>query len=256
MTVSFNYTNQVAFVTGASAGMGRATAHAFAEAGAATVLVDVDPAAVNALAEELTAGGLDVLAVVADVTDEAQVAAAVAATVSAYGRLDVAFNNAGIMIPSAPTADTDTAVFDRVMNVNVRGVWNSLKHQLGQLREQKSGGAIVNNSSIAGLTGSSTRAAYSATKHAVLGLTKSVALEVGVQGIRVNAVCPGTIATPMVDRMLAAGDLNRDAAIAASAIPRLGRPEEIAAAVLWLCSPGASYITGAAIPVDGGYTAN
>ena len=122
------------------------------------------------------------------------------------------------------------------------------------MREQGSG-AIVNNSSIGGLIGSATRSAYSATKHAVLGLTRSTALEAGGQGIRVNAVCPGTIATPMVDQMIAVGDLDHDGSVAASAIPRLGRPEEIAAAVLWLCSPGASYITGVALPVDGGYTA-
>jgi NAD(P)-dependent dehydrogenase (short-subunit alcohol dehydrogenase family) len=122
------------------------------------------------------------------------------------------------------------------------------------MRTQGSG-AIVNNSSIAGLIGDGTRAAYSATKHGIIGLTKSTALETGAQGIRVNAVCPGTIDTPMVERMIAAGELNHDAAVSASAIPRLGRAEEIAAAVLWLCSPGASYVTGAALPVDGGYTA-
>jgi NAD(P)-dependent dehydrogenase (short-subunit alcohol dehydrogenase family) len=122
------------------------------------------------------------------------------------------------------------------------------------MRTQGSG-AIVNNSSIAGLIGDATRATYSATKHGILGLTKSIALETGAQGIRVNAVCPGTIDTPMVERMIAAGELNHEAAVAASAIPRLGRSEEIAAAVLWLCSPGASYVTGAALPVDGGYTA-
>lgn len=223
MTVRYDYNHRVAFVTGASSGMGRAAARAFAAAGASTVLVDLNPQAVKALADELTAEGFDVLAIVADVTDEAQVADVVATTVSTYGRLDMAFNNAGIMIPSAQTADTDTDVFDRVMEVNVRGVWNSLKHELHQMREQGFG-AIVNNSSIGGLTGSATRSAYSATKHAVLGLTKSVALETGAQGIRINAVCPGTIQTPMVDRMFERGDLNRDAAIALSAIPRLGRP--------------------------------
>jgi NAD(P)-dependent dehydrogenase (short-subunit alcohol dehydrogenase family) len=255
MTVHHDYAGQVALVTGASAGMGLATARAFAESGASTVLVDIDETAVRAAAHELTAAGHQVLALVGDVTDEAQVASIIATTVDTYGRLDAAFNNAGIMIASAPTADTDNAVFDRVMGVNVRGVWNCIKHQLRQMRDQGSG-AIVNNSSIAGLTGSATRAAYSATKHAVLGLTKSAALEVGGQGIRVNAVCPGTIATPMVDRMLTAGDLDRDAAVAASAIPRLGRPDEIAAAVLWLCSDAASYVTGVGLPVDGGYTAN
>ena len=136
------------------------------------------------------------------------------------------------------------------MAVNLTGVWNSLKHEILQMRTQQSG-TIVNNSSIAGLKSGSARSAYTATKHAVLALTKSAALEEGGQGIRVNAVCPGTIETPMVDRMIAAGELDRTASAASSAIPRLGHAEEIAAAVLWLCSPGASYVTGVALPVDG-----
>jgi Enoyl-(Acyl carrier protein) reductase len=164
------------------------------------------------------------------------------------------FNNAGIIMPALKTADTDNAIFDRVVAVNLAGVWNSLKHELIQMRKQRSG-AIVNNSSIAGLKGSSVRSAYTATKHAVLALTKSAALEEGGQGIRVNAVCPGTIITPMVERMIAAGELDGDASAAASAIPRLGRADEIAEAVLWLCSPGASYVTGVALPVDGGLAA-
>jgi NAD(P)-dependent dehydrogenase (short-subunit alcohol dehydrogenase family) len=234
--------------------MGQAAARAFAQAGASTVLVDVNEAAVRAVADELAGDGHDVLAVVGNVSDEAQVASAIADVVSAYGRLDAAFNNAGIMMPPLKTADTDNAIFDRVVAVNLAGVWNSLKHELIQMRTQRSG-AIVNNSSIAGLKAGSVRSAYTATKHAVLALTKSAALEEGGQGIRVNAVCPGTIVTPMVERMIAAGELDGDAAAAASAIPRLGRSDEIAEAVLWLCSPSASYVTGVALPVDGGLAA-
>jgi NAD(P)-dependent dehydrogenase (short-subunit alcohol dehydrogenase family) len=254
MTVSYDFTGQVALVTGASAGMGLAAARAFAEAGASTVLVDINETAVRAAAEELAGHGLDVLPIACDVSSEAQVASVVATTMSTYGRLDAAFNNAGIMMPPLKTADTDNATYDRLMAVNLTGVWNSLKHEILQMRKQQSG-TIVNNSSIAGLKGGSVRSAYTATKHAVIALTKSAALEEGDQGIRVNAVCPGTIETPMVDRMIAAGELDGHASAANSAIPRLGRAAEIAAAVLWLCSPGASYVTGVALPVDGGLAA-
>jgi len=254
MTVRFDYTGQVAMITGASAGMGLAAARAFAWAGASTALVDVNESAVSAVADELAGDGHQVLALVGDVSDENQVASVVGDVVSAYGRLDAAFNNAGIMMPPLKTADTDNAIFDRVVAVNLAGVWNCLKHEIIQMRTQQSG-TIVNNSSIAGLKSGSARSAYTATKHAVVALTKSAALEEGGQGIRVNAVCPGTITTPMVERMIAAGDLDADASAAAPAIPRLGRAEEVADAVLWLCSTSASYVTGVALPVDGGLAA-
>jgi NAD(P)-dependent dehydrogenase (short-subunit alcohol dehydrogenase family) len=181
MTVRFDYTGQVAMITGASAGMGLAAARAFARAGASTALVDVNESAVRAVADELASDGHQVLALVGDVSDETQVASVVADVVSAYGRLDAAFNNAGIIMPSLKTADTDNAIFDRVVAVNLAGVWNCLKHEIIQMRTQQSG-TIVNNSSIAGLKSGPTRSAYTATKHAVVALTKSAALEEGGQG--------------------------------------------------------------------------
>ncbi|MFE5410922.1 SDR family oxidoreductase [Microbacterium sp. NPDC056569] len=254
MTLNYDFTNQVAMVTGASAGMGLAAAEAFAAAGAATVLVDIDENAVRTAADELSGAGHAVHAVVADVSDDAQMAAAVAETVAVYGRLDAAFNNAGINMPPLAIADTDRAVYDQVIGVNMTGVWNSLKHEILQMRRQQSG-AIVNNSSIAGLKAGPTASAYIASKHAILALTKSAALHEGRQGIRVNAVCPGIIQTPMVDRMVAAGDLDKDAMAEGAAIPRIGRASEVADAVLWMCSNGSSYVTGVALPVDGGLAA-
>jgi NAD(P)-dependent dehydrogenase (short-subunit alcohol dehydrogenase family) len=174
-------------------------------------------------------------------------------TVSTFGRLDAAFNNAGVQSPVAETADASSEEFDRVNAINLRGVWNCMKYELLQMRKQGSG-AIVNNSSIGGLIGIAGRAMYHAAKHGVIGPTKSAALEYASRGIRINAVCPGTIDTPMVAEMLAKEpdamkDIFRD-----QPIGRLGRPEEIAAAVLWLCSPAASFVIGHALAVDGGYT--
>ena len=252
--VTYDFTGKVAFVTGGSAGMGAATVRAFAEAGAAVAIVDLNADAAERFAAELNAAGHRAIGIGCDVSNEQQVADAVARTVEAFGSLDMAFNNAGIMRPPVDSADETAEAFDALVAVNLRGVWASMKHELAQMRAQGSG-AIVNCSSLGGLVGGNGRATYHATKHGVLGQTKSVALQYGPLGIRVNAVCPGTIATPMVDRMTAAGELDPDGAIAAIPMGRLGRPEEIAAAVLWLCSDGASYVTGAALPVDAGHTA-
>jgi NAD(P)-dependent dehydrogenase (short-subunit alcohol dehydrogenase family) len=254
MNPSYDFTGQVALVTGAGSGMGLATARAFAEAGAAVVLADVNPATVGEASDALSGAGHRALGVECDVTDEASVAAAVQAAVDTFGRLDMAFNNAGIQVPPCDAADESAEVFDRANAVNLRGVWACMKHELAVMRDQGSG-AIVNCSSLGGLVGIPGRAAYHASKHGVLGLTKSAALEYAPRGIRINAVCPGTIATPMVTDMIDKGELDPDAAIADQPINRLGEPEEIAAAVLWLCSPGASFIVGIALPVDGGYTA-
>jgi NAD(P)-dependent dehydrogenase (short-subunit alcohol dehydrogenase family) len=234
--------------------MGLATARAFAEQGAAAALADINEDALRAATDDLAAAGHRLLGVVCDVSDEEQVAGAVERTVAAFGRLDMAFNNAGIMIPPSDAADEPAENFDRVNAINLRGVWACMKHELRQMREQGSG-AIVNCSSLGGLVGLPGRASYHASKHGVLGLTKSAALEYAPRGIRINAVCPGTIDTPMVADMIAKGDLDMGEAVRNQPIGPLGTADEIASVVLWLCSPGASFVVGVALPVDGGYTA-
>lgn len=254
MNPTYDFTGRVALVTGASSGMGLATARAFAEAGAAVTLTDIDEQALHSATDQLRDAGHRVLPVQCDVADEAQVAVAVAATVDAFGRLDMAYNNAGIQAPATDAADEPAELFDRVNAVNLRGIWASMKHELAQMRTQGSG-AIVNCSSLGGLVGLPGRAAYHASKHGVIGLTRSAALEYAPRGIRINAICPGTIETPMVTRMINSGDLDAAEAAANQPIGRLGTAEEMAAAVLWLRSPAAGFVVGVALPVDGGYTA-
>lgn len=247
------FENKVALVTGAGSGMGLATAKAFAEAGAAVALADWNEEAVQVAAAELVAAGHRAIAIRCDVSNEEQVAKMVEQTVATFGRLDVAFNNAGVQSPLAETADAHGAEFDRVIGINLRGVWSCMKYELIHMREQGSG-AIVNCSSLGGLVGVAGRATYHAAKHGVLGLTKSAALEYASRGIRINAVCPGIIDTPMVSGMLASEPAAMDLLMKDQPIGRLGTSEEIASAVLWLSGPGASFVIGHGLVVDGGYT--
>ena len=251
MTISFE--GQAALVTGAAAGIGLAAARAFAGAGAAVALADVDEPAVWSAAGALAAAGHRAIAIRCDVTREVDVAAMVGQVIAAFGRLEAAFNNAGVQVPVAETAEASGEDFDRAIAVNLRGVWNCLKHELRHMRGQGRG-AIVNCSSQSGLVGTAGLGAYTASKHGVLGLTKTAALEYAPLGIRINAICPGPTDTPMVAAAAADHPEHMTALIGQIPAGRLGRPEEIASAVLWLCSPGAAFTIGQAIVADGGLT--
>jgi len=243
--------DKVALITGAGRGIGLATAKAFAEAGATIVLADLNEP--REQAKELVDAGYKAISIRCDVADEKDVEEMIERIVSTFGRLDAAYNNAGINSPVAETADAGSEEFDKVIAVNLRGVWNCMKYELRQMRKQESG-AIVNCSSIGGLIGIAERGVYHASKHGVLGLTKSAALEYAAKGININAICPGIIATPMVEEMITREPDAMKELIKELPNGRLGRPEEVAATVLWLCSPAASLIVGQAIAVDGGYT--
>jgi NAD(P)-dependent dehydrogenase (short-subunit alcohol dehydrogenase family) len=252
MNPKYDFSGQVALITGAASGIGRATAKAFAEAEATVVLVDRDERKLHSLIGEITANGGKAMFLVGDVSEENFAKAVVDRTVADFGRLDMAYNNAGILGPMCPLTEETGEGYDAVNAVNLRGIWTFLKHELIQMKKQGNG-AIVNCSSLGGLVGLPGRAAYHATKHGVIGLTKSAALDVAAQGIRVNAICPGCIDTPMGDGIHPAAmkEFLKD-----QPIGRMGRPDEIAATVLWLCSPAASLVLGVALPVDGGFTAH
>lgn len=241
-------------VTGASSGIGRAAACAFARDGWAVALADRDEERGREVAAEFREAGTHCLFVRCDVADEASVDTMMGRIVAEFGRLDAAFNNAGIEGASAPMAESTAASFDQVVAVNLRGVWLCMRAELRQMLRQ-SGGAIVNCSSVAGLIGLPNISAYVAAKHGVVGLTRTAALEYARQNIRVNAVCPGAIETPMLERYMACNEGGREAMVRTEPIGRIGSPEEIANAVVWLCSERASFTTGQALAVDGGWTA-
>jgi len=252
--MNYSLDKKVALVTGAASGIGLATARAYAAAGASVVLADLNTDAVQAAANDLIAEGYNVKAVTCNAANLDEVEAMIQETVATFGRLDIAFNNAGIQNVLAEIADATAEDFDRVNGVNLRGVWGCLKYELQQMRKQGSG-VIVNCSSIGGIVGGAERASYHAAKHGVLGLTKSAALEYAARNIRINAVCPGLIWTPMAQQMAASGQKEAlDAMVNSVPMQRHGRAEEIADAVLWLSSDASSFVTGQSISVDGGLT--
>ena len=245
---------KVVLVTGAGSGIGRESALAFAAAGGRVVVSDVVVNGGEETVAQIKAAGGEATFVRADVSQRADVEALVRQTVESYGRLDCAHNNAGIEGDLAPTCDCTEANWDRTIAVNLKGVWLCMKYEIPQMVEQ-GGGVIVNTSSVAGLVGFLNLPAYVATKHGVAGLTRTAALEYAEQGIRVNAVCPGVINTPMIDRIVA-GDAEAEAQFTAlEPVGRMGSPAEVAQAVVWLCSDRASFVTGIAMPVDGGFVA-
>lgn len=250
---------KVVLITGAGGGIGRATAEKLGRDGARLMLSDIDGDAAEASAESIRRVGGKALARATDVSRDSQVAALVAATLDAYGQLDGAFNNAGIEEENDKVADVDEALFDRVMAINVKGVWLCMKHQTAVMAT----GSIVNTASVAGLVGAPRRAAYAGSKHAVVGMTKSVAAEYALQGIRVNTVCPGIIRTAMMERAIeqaaragyASEEKQRQFHRAMHPLGRVGEADEVADAVIWLLSGASSFVTGHQLAVDGGLTA-
>ncbi|GGT92212.1 MULTISPECIES: glucose 1-dehydrogenase [Streptomyces] len=246
-------TEKVALITGASSGIGAAAARVFAREGARVVLTARREDKLKALVADLREQGAEAEYVVADMTRRADTAAAVAHAVESYGRLDLAFNNAGWGTGREPLHEMDDELYDRIMDVNVRGVWNCLRDEIAAMLPT-GGGAIVNTSSVGGLIATPVAAPYVAAKHAVIGLTRAAAAEYAARGIRVNAVAPGTTRTEVVTEWFAAVPGMEEALHAATPQPRTAEPEEIAEAAAWLCSDRASFVTGAIMPVDGGFT--
>lgn len=248
----YSFKDRIVLVTGAGFGIGRATALAFAAEGAHVVLADRSDDT-GTLYHIQEAGGI-AEQIQCDIADRASVSSLFFSILKNHGRLDHAFNNAGIEGVSLRSHEYPDEEFDRVIGVNLKGTWNCLQQEL-MIMTKQGHGSIVNNSSIAGLVGFANAPAYVASKHAVLGFTKTAALDYALQGIRVNAVCPGIIKTPMIDRATGGQKQVEEQYAIAEPMGRLGKPEEIAQAVLWLCSDAASFVTGQALAVDGGWVA-
>jgi NAD(P)-dependent dehydrogenase (short-subunit alcohol dehydrogenase family) len=245
---------KVALITGGGSGIGRASALTFAREGAKVVVADVAVEGGEETVQLIQQRGGEAIFVKADVSRAAEVEALVARAVQTYGRLDCAHNNAGIEGAAATTVDYAEDAWERVLAINLKGVWLCMKYEIPQILKQ-GGGAIVNTASTAGLVGYRGGAAYVASKHGVVGLTKTAALEYAKAGVRVNAVCPGAIDTPMMGRLTGHRPQRAERMAAAEPVGRMGQPEEIAEAVVWLCSEAASFVTGHAMAVDGGLTA-
>ena len=252
--MSLQFADKAALVTGGASGIGRAAALSFAHGGARVVVADVDQAGGEETVRLVKAEGGEAVFVKADVRAAVDVEAMVAATLQSFGRLDIAFNNAGVLGSGAAMIDFTEDDWDDVMGINLKGVWLCMKHEIPAMI-QAGGGAIVNTSSIAGLVGSQHSPAYAASKHGVVGLTKTAALQYAPQGIRVNCVCPAAVYSPMLETLVTRNPQVGDRLLASQPNGRFASPEEVAAVVTWLCSDAASFVTGAALPVDGGYTA-
>jgi NAD(P)-dependent dehydrogenase (short-subunit alcohol dehydrogenase family) len=250
MSNTKRFEGKTAFITGAASGIGRATAVAFAAEGARVVVTDRVEAALQETAEYVKESGGEVLAIACDVSKPEEIEAAVAQAVNTFGRIDCAFNNAGVENKATPLHEIELEEWDRILSINLRGTFVCMKHEIAQMVRQGSG-VVVNTSSGAGIRGVAGGASYAASKHAMIGMTKSAALDYAKQNIRVNCVLPGNIATPMMDRFTG-GDIQK--AIDLEPVGRLGKPEEIAEAVLWMCSDLGGFVTGASIVVDGGWS--